>query len=386
MKKTEFKRTPYTEQLAPGQQTLHILNWHLLSDDKATRDPEIGFPLVLADVLDWDDRLPKIVDYILWSDADVVTLQEASRDVVDRLEKVYAHTKLRKPGNVILWKREKFRVLEEYDIVHTRAGDAQSIVTARLLFRESVANEQLFVVCTRFKAITEHRRMQQVMELLIHIKDRVGKADYAVLGMDLNAGPESEVYRYLTGDLFMGNSYNPWAMHTHDKTAQVHPDTTFKYRYRDSQPVPEKMCSDFIMTMASCGSLHSTHVGVVEDLSVVYQERGLPDASMPSDHVPLQEKFTCCLSPAKSKQMGEMLVQNDTIPVGEALGKNKMGEQLTGYGYSDTCGEFVGYTNFNGDRILVDKVAIPGELTKIDPRARYRGPVYRFLGSTKPEA
>jgi mRNA deadenylase 3'-5' endonuclease subunit Ccr4 len=256
------------------QVPLNIMTWNILAE-MCCDDTDEGFPFVPKEALSNTERVLKIREHILNSDADIIALQEVDQpqryleDLRNQGYLVVYQKRGRSPlGILTAFKTARISVLRE---IKECLYDDRWCCGAELSFQ----NKTLLFLTTHLsaKAKGKSNRLLQALKLCTSLR----YCDNVIIAGDFNDTPESEVvFEMLKHDFLMG---------TVSKTHQQF--TTYKIRKNGdgTEDLQQKIEDYFFFRTKDfeCTSIQPAQVNI--------PQCGLPSVEFPSDHLSLHADF-----------------------------------------------------------------------------------------------
>ena len=311
--------TPTSSLPSGASSTFSIATWNCLADG-LTRD----FTHAPPDLLAWPSRAPQILDELTSLDADVLCLQEINRvESLAPLNLTHAllfAPKLRSPalefgapgcGTALLVRRARFDVVD-VETVYFKADAStlsnQNAIVTILRDKLSADGRLIVVASTHLKAGEGEEysslRVFQVEQLVAHARGARMRAEGAegtapvpiFIAGDFNTRPGEAPYASLLTTLpGTASAFN--VLHRPERGvegvggyADGEPAwTTFKFRGHEGAAggKEKRACIDYIFFSAGAALVGVRALPTAEQAGAL----GLPNASFPSDHVPLAALF-----------------------------------------------------------------------------------------------
>lgn len=187
-----------------------IIHWNILADSLSD-----GFPYVDSKYLQWNYRLPLILNQLLAAKADILNLVEVDSDHASIFKTAFSgyygfYAKKTSPdvrpkeltpsdnkeGVLMLINLKRFQILsaESFSLNGAKNGEIRSQVAVLIKLKDLETKKSMSIVGTHLKAKPgfEETRLQQMKIILKFIK----KEKAIILG-DLNDVPESLVCKFL---------------------------------------------------------------------------------------------------------------------------------------------------------------------------------------------
>ncbi|GLU13336.1 hypothetical protein SLE2022_299740 [Rubroshorea leprosula] len=196
------------QPLASGERFM-VASYNILGDRNSTKHKDL-YPSVPSNYMKWDYRKRVICEELIGLDPDIICLQEVDRffDLRNTMQKAgYAGSYKRRTGDnvdgcAMLWKADKFRLLERESIEYKEFGLRDNVAQLSVLEMCKAESKRLVVgnIHVLYNPSRGDVKLGQIRFLTSRaqiLSDKWGNLPVVLMG-DFNSTPQSAIYKFLT--------------------------------------------------------------------------------------------------------------------------------------------------------------------------------------------
>ncbi|GLT50415.1 hypothetical protein SLA2020_239020 [Shorea laevis] len=196
------------QPLASGERFM-VASYNILGDRNSTKHKDL-YPNVPSNYMKWDYRKRVICEELIGLDPDIICLQEVDRffDLRNTMQKAgYAGSYKRRSGDnvdgcAMLWKADKFRLLERESIEFKEFGLRDNVAQLSVFEMCKVESKRLVVgnIHVLYNPSRGDVKLGQIRFLTSRaqiLSDKWGNLPVVLMG-DFNSTPQSAIYKFLT--------------------------------------------------------------------------------------------------------------------------------------------------------------------------------------------
>ncbi|GKU95032.1 hypothetical protein SLEP1_g8446 [Rubroshorea leprosula] len=186
-----------------------VASYNILGDRNSTKHKDL-YPSVPSNYMKWDYRKRVICEELIGLDPDIICLQEVDRffDLRNTLQKAgYAGSYKRRTGDnvdgcAMLWKADKFRLLERESIEYKEFGLRDNVAQLSVFEMCKAESKRLVVgnIHVLYNPSRGDVKLGQIRFLTSRaqiLSDKWGNLPVVLMG-DFNSTPQSAIYKFLT--------------------------------------------------------------------------------------------------------------------------------------------------------------------------------------------